>query len=186
MARQTLETLVASAVDVTSAALGLVARVDGDALRVVSAVGSAATAARAGELVDHVLAPGGTAAFVVGSGQPIAAQPGAGDTRASDDAVLLGGTTPTSVLCVPCVWDDEVIGALQLMNKAGGGSFSFDDVEVATVLGTIAGAALAEGVEAVGHRSAAELGNELRRLEGADPAAFHAVATVVEALLARS
>lgn len=170
----------------TGAALGFVASVDGDTLRIVTAVGAAGSDGPApGTLVGQALDPGGTAAFVVGSGQPIAAQPGPGDARASDDAALLG-SAPVSVLCVPCVWEDEAVGALQLVNKAGGGAFSFDDVEVVSILGTIAGAALAEGVESAGHRTAAELGAELRRLEGADPATFRAVASVLEALLART
>jgi GAF domain-containing protein len=166
--------------------LGFVAAVEGEALRVVSAVGGAGAGVAPGTLVGQTLDPGGTAAFVVGSGQPIAAQPSPGDARAADDAATLGGVLVTSLLCVPCVWDDEAIGALQLVNKAGDGPFSFDDVEVVTILGSIAGAVLAEGVEGAGHRSAGELAGELRRLEASDPARFREVATVVEALLART
>ena len=76
------------------------------------------------------------------------------------------------MLCVPCLHDDAVLGALELVDKAGGGPFSFDDVELVTLLGGIAGAALSvRGTEVV-PRSPAEFATELARLASSDPGAY--------------
>ena len=83
---------------------------------------------------------------------------------------------PASVLCVPCAHDDDVLGVLELVDKAGGGPFTFDDVELITVLANIAGSALAESAGGV-VRSPDELGGELRQLAADDPTAYVAVAS---------
>ena len=187
IAALTLEAVVAGAVDATGSELGFVAGIVGDGLRILTAAGASITGRPSpGELVGQELRSGGTAGWVVGSGQPVAVQLTPEDPRVADEALLLGGEPPKNVLCVPCVWDDEPLGALQLVNKYGGAKFTFDDVEIVTLLGTVAGAALAEDSTDAGHRSAVELGGELRRLESADPATFRAVATMLEALLGRS
>lgn len=179
--------MVAGAVDATGAELGFVAGIDGDGLRILTAAGASIEGRPSpGDLIGRPLRPGSTAGWVVGSGQPVAVQLSSDDPRVADEAALLGGQPPKNVLCVPCVWDDEPIGALQLVNKYGGAKFTFDDVEIVTLLGTVAGAALAEDSADAGHRSAAELSGELRRLESADPATFRAVATMLEAVLGRS
>ena len=174
-----LHTILSSAGAVTAATQGWILEPDGDQLKVVAAIGS-------GDLVGtRVPAETGTAGYVLASGQPVAMMPRADDPAASEGVVGLLGIRPASVLCVPCAHDDEVLGVLELVDKAGDGAFTFDDVELSTVLANIAGSALRDRDPGVSVRSADELGAELHQLSGADPAAYVRVATVLEALLAR-
>ena len=134
----------------------------------VAAIGS-------GELVGtRVPAEGGTAGYVLASGQPVAMMPRADDPAATEGVVGVLGIRPASVLCVPCAYDDEVLGVLELVDKAGGGAFTFDDVELATVLANIAGSALRDRGPAVAVRPADELAADLRQLSAADPASLRA------------
>jgi hypothetical protein len=78
-----------------------------------------------------------------------------------------------------------VVGALELVDKAGGKAFSYDDVELVTLLGGIAGAALSvSGLEAA-VRPPAEFSAELAQLASSDPVAYARLSVVLEALLAR-
>ncbi len=173
-----LHTILSSAGAVTAAGQGWILEPRGDELEVVAAIGS-------GELVGiRVPAEGGTAGYVLASGQPVAMMPRAEDPAASEGVVGVLGIRPASVLSVPCAFDDEVLGVLELVDKAGG-AFSFDDVELSTVLANIAGSALRDRDPAVSVRPPDELAADLRQLSAADPATYVRVATVLEALLAR-
>jgi len=174
-----LQSVLGSACDVTGAAVGWVLVPRGDALEVVAAVGAA-------DLIGaEVASDAGTAAYVLASGQPMAMTPRPDDPVASGGVAALVGVQPTAVLCVPCAHDDEVLGVLELVDKRDGGPFSFDDVELVTVLSNIAGAALRPDPATREVRSPEELFADLRQLAGADPTAYIGVATVLEALLAR-
>lgn len=119
---QVLEAIVAAAIEATEAAAGcvLLAGAGGD-LRVVASAGR----------------PGGEAAardpagYVVASGQPIALSPAGGSFGVA-----------TSVLCVPCAAGDAVVGALAVVDKAEGATFTYEDLELATLLAGIAGTVL--------------------------------------------
>jgi GAF domain-containing protein len=177
-----LQVLLETAVDATGAGQGWIVAVDGDELRVVNAKGHAGSA-----MVGSTLPAGsGSVGFVVASGQPLALTPRADDPRTQDDLVASLGEPLTSVVCVPCGGDDAVHGALQLVNKAGGEAFSFDDVELATLLAGIAGAALEASGSGPDVRSPAELGADLARLADADPAGYARLALVVGTLLDRA
>jgi hypothetical protein len=95
------------------------------------------------------------------------------------------GRVPASVLCVPCHYDDAVVGALELVDKPGGAPFSFDDVELVTLLGSIAGAALSASGAEVMARPPNEYARELAQLAASDPVAYARLSVVLEALLAR-
>jgi len=173
-----LHTILREAGAVTAAGQGWILEPKGDELEVVAAIG-------AGDLVGRrVPAEGGTAGYVLASGQPVAMMPRPDDPASQAGVVGLLGLSPSSVLCVPCAHDDDVLGVLELVDKAGG-AFSFDDVELSTVLANIAGSALREQGPAFSARPADELAGELRQLSATDPAAYVRVATVLEALLAR-
>jgi len=174
-----VQAVVSSAVGATAASAGWALALRGDRLVVVGAVG-------AGELVgSEAPADAGTAGFVVNSGQPMAMAVRGDDTRLGEGVLARLERRPTSVLSVPCATSDAVVGVLEMVDKAGAATFSFDDVELATLLAGIAAAAMeAEGAE-VTVRSPDELGGELRRLAGADPGAYAQVASLVEAILAR-
>jgi GAF domain-containing protein len=87
------------------------------------------------------------------------------------------------VLCVPC-GDDEIVGALELVDKAGGAAFSFDDVELATLLAGIAGVAIEARADGPAAPSARELASGLERLAATDAARYDTVARAVAALVA--
>lgn len=174
-----VQAVVDSAVAATAASAGWVMVLRGDRLSVVAALG-------AGDLIGtDVPADAGTAGFVVNSGQPMAMAVREGDARLSEGALALLAQRPSSVLCVPCTAADTVLGVLELVDKAGDTSFSFDDVELTSLLAGIAAAALEADEGDVAVRSPEELGAELRRLATADPSAYAQVATLIEAILAR-
>jgi GAF domain-containing protein len=176
-----LQAITRVALDASGATSSWVLALEGERLRAVGAAGE-----RAGELLGVEWPAGaGTAGYVVSSGQPIAIAPRGADRRLAEGLGAQLGRVPTSVLCVPCLHDDAVLGALELVDKAGGGPFSFDDVELVTLLGSIAGAALSVGGTEVAPRSPAEFATELARLASSDPGAYGALSVLLEALLAR-
>jgi GAF domain-containing protein len=131
----------------------------------------------------RVPAGSGVAGYAVSSGQPLALSP------RSDEALFVGGVEellgpapPANVVCVPCESDGRVVGALQLVDKPAG-SFTFDDVEIVTLLGSVAGAALAEATPGVPVPSPPTLGRELELLAATDPLRYGRVASIFEALL---
>jgi hypothetical protein len=144
--------------------------------RVVEAVGPHAATLGAGAWPR-----GGVVSFVVESDQPAALVPRAGVELSADVESVLG-RLPSSLLVVPCAGDAGTVGAIGLVDKAGGGSFSFDDLELATMLGPVAGAALlAEREPEVA--DPATLAAGLLRLSSANPARYERVAAVVSAML---
>jgi GAF domain-containing protein len=176
-----LQAIARAALDGTGADTSWVLSLEGERLRALGAAGP-----RAGELLGVELPVGvGTAGYVVSSGQPMAIAPRGADARLVDGLGARLGRVPASVLCVPCHHDDAVVGALELVDKAGGGPFSFDDVELVTLLGTIAGAALSVAGTEVIARPPAEFASELAQLAVSDPAAYARLSVVLEALLAR-
>jgi GAF domain-containing protein len=184
--RPLLQAIVTAAVDATAAGAGWIASVvDGTDLAAVAVASGDPT------IVDRVLwhrtgLGSGAAGMVVQSGQPIALG-ASGSTTIDPWASALLGRDPTSLVCVPCHDDDQPVGALQLVDRVGGGPFTFDDVEIATLLAPIAGAALAEGAGAASRvASPAQLGADLGRLADADPARYAAIAQAVAALVAQS
>jgi GAF domain-containing protein len=177
-----LQAIVEAATEATAATDGWILAARDDRLHVLAAAGD-----RPGQVLGASVPAGeGTAGYVVASGQPLALAPRRDDARAAAGVSRLNGLQPTSVLCVPCADEDSVAGALEVVDKAGGGRFSLDDVELATLLGGIAGAALVEITgSAAGVPSPAELAGGLERLAGAEPARYAALAATVSALLDR-
>lgn len=175
-----LDALLRAAVDATGAAAGCLFAWDGTDLAAVAGAGDGGPA-----LVGRRLAAGDTSAgFVVSSGQPIAVSGRSGGGRRSAVGSLLERDA-MSVLCVPCTSDEGTVGALELIDKAGA-PFSIDDVELATLLAGVAGAALADTDGR--HPAVADpsvLGADLARLAAEDPARYRAVAGMVAILLDR-
>jgi len=174
-----LQAVTDSAVGATGAAAGWVMALRDERLTVLAAFGAASIVG------TDVAAGEGTAGFVATSGQPMAMAARAGDARLSEGVLGLLPEQPSSVLCVPCTAADTVVGVLELVDKAGGGTFTFDDVELASLLAGIAAVAIESDEGDVAVRAPDELGAELRRLAAADPAGYVQVATLVEAILAR-
>jgi GAF domain-containing protein len=107
------------------------------------------------------------------------------DPRLSSGVVAAIGHPPATVLCIPCESGDGVNGVLEIVDKVDGAMFSFDDVELATLLAGVAGVAIeAEGSDRRAAPSPDELAGELRRLAAADPNRYGAVASVLAAVIA--
>jgi GAF domain-containing protein len=180
-ARPTLRALVQAAVEATGADRGwlLAAGAAGadsndGAFTVAAAFGHDAAAASVGA----TRARRGSAAFAFASGQPAATRPRPDDL----DNHGAGGTdgVPFALLVVPCMSDD-VHGVLELVDPSGG-AFGFDDVETASLLADIAGAALAEPMPTWEPPSPERLVVLLSSLASRDPARYAEVARFVEAM----
>ena len=176
-----LQALVEAAVIGTGGTDGWLLIPRGTALEAVAAAGPHA-ADVLGAMVD---ADAGAAGFVLGSGQPMALSPRADDPRAAQGVAAIIGHRPRSVLCIPCESDDGVAGVLEIVDKSDHAMFSFDDVELATLMAGVAGVA----VETLGASRARapgpdELAGELRRLGANDPSRYEVVASLIASLIA--
>jgi GAF domain-containing protein len=175
-----MQALVTAAVDATGAAGGWLLQREHDELVVRAAHGD-----DPGQLIGRRVPLSGTAGFVVSSSQPLALSNVGADARfASDrDNALL--PCSNSVLSVPCSDEDQTRGVLEIVDKAGGAGFSYDDLELVTLLADIAGPMLAhtdDSGRAVPEPH--ELADALNRLAVSNPIRYAALATAISSLLA--
>jgi GAF domain-containing protein len=84
----------------------------------------------------------GIAGLVAASGQPMSVSDIEKDPRLATDIARSVGYWPSSILCVPLVSDDKVIGVLELFDKEGAPSFSPADGEVLGLFGNLAAIAI--------------------------------------------
>lgn len=175
-----LDAVVQAAVQMTGAAAGWLVVDHDDRLQVVAIAGEGTQAI----LGRTVPSGSGAAGFVVASGQPLALAGSSDEARLAEGVPALLGRISRAVLCVPCADDNAVLGALELVDKNAGARFTFDDVEIATVLAGIGAAALSRALPLSSAPSPAELAGDLQRLAAIDPNRYHAVATALDALLA--
>ena len=71
----------------------------------------------------------GIAGLVAVSGQPMAVSDAAKDPRQAADIAESVGYAPESILCVPLVYEDGVMGVLELLDREGAPSFNASDME---------------------------------------------------------
>jgi len=119
--------IVATAAQVLRARAGALLLVDEETEELVFEVavgGEAEEVTRFRVPIGH-----GIAGHVAATGQPIAVSEAAADPRAAADIAEQVGYRPDSILCVPLFYDDEVVGVLELLDKADGSSFTPDDME---------------------------------------------------------
>ncbi|HLM19075.1 MAG TPA: GAF domain-containing protein [Acidimicrobiia bacterium] len=175
-----LSAIVQSALEATDATNGWLLALDDESLRIVAASGDHAQ----GVTGSVVAAGAGSAGFVAQSGQPLATMARDDDPLVEAGVSALLGRRPVSLLSVPCTTDDGIIGVLELTDKSGGQRFSFEDVELATMLADIAAVTLAHVAGVVDVvPSPAQLAHQLTNLASADPSRYRAVAPAVEALV---
>jgi hypothetical protein len=176
----TLHAIVRGALEATGAAHGWLLANEEAGLRVV-AVGGDDPAVAVGDVVPGT---GGSYGYVATSGQPLALQPHAGRNDPWSEPHPLVGRVPASICAVPCEGLDNLVGVLEVVDKAAG-PFSFDDVEVVTLLGGVAGAALDDGATTAHDLpDPATIAEELTSLRDADPTRYRRVTVLIEALLA--
>jgi GAF domain-containing protein len=75
----------------------------------------------------------GVAGYVFSTGQPLALSDVARDARFGRETAEQTGYVPRSLVAVPLIDDEGVLGVLEVLDKRGDGSFDLHDVELATV-----------------------------------------------------
>lgn len=178
--RPTLQALLRGAIESTGADRGwLLALVD-DHFEVLAADAAPGAPGRSvAALVGTHRDRRGVAGLAAATGQPAAVRPRAGDA----DNEGAGGSSgvPMAVLAAPCL-DGDVVGVLELVRDASG--FGFDDVETASMLAEIAGAALRDpSITVPAPPSPEQLGAALAALADRDPRRYADVARVVAGLV---
>jgi GAF domain-containing protein len=77
----------------------------------------------------------GIAGGVALSGLPLAVSHASADKRWAKDIGQIVGYTPESIACVPLIYEDGLIGALELLDKDGAESFSPADLHLLGLFG---------------------------------------------------
>jgi GAF domain-containing protein len=106
----------------------------------------------------------GIAGLVAVSGQPMAVSDAASDPRQAADVARAAGYTPGTILCVPLLYDEDVIGVLELLDREGAPSYDARDMATLGLFANQAAVAI-EQSRAQGDL-AALLGGVLASLEG--------------------
>ena len=75
----------------------------------------------------------GVAGYVFSTGQPLALSDVASDARFGRDTAERTGYVPRSLIAVPLLDDEGILGVLEVLDKRGDGGFDLRDVELATV-----------------------------------------------------
>jgi GAF domain-containing protein len=75
----------------------------------------------------------GVAGYVFSTGQPLALSDVARDARFGRDTAEQTGYVPRSLIAVPLVDDEGILGVLEVLDKRGESGFDLRDIELATV-----------------------------------------------------
>jgi GAF domain-containing protein len=75
----------------------------------------------------------GVAGYVFATGQPIALADVAGDARFGRRTAEQTGYVPRSLVAVPLIDDEGILGVLEVLDKRGGGGWDLRDIELAGV-----------------------------------------------------
>jgi signal transduction protein with GAF and PtsI domain len=135
-----LELLVGTAAQVLSAQAASLLLLDRATNELVFEVALGAAGAEASKF--RVPVGQGIAGWVAASGQPVARSDLAQDPHFATDMAERIGYVPRTILAIPLRLDDEVIGVVELFDKANGQPFTADDMEVLDQFGRAAAAAI--------------------------------------------
>ena len=174
--RPTYQAIVNQALAATGAATGWLLAVTEQGFEVLARSGAAVDVAPVGTMVEPV----GARAYVVATGQPVALLPEPGDPSHRD----AGGSPrgPSSVLAVPC-GVEHVVAVLELADKPDATSFTYDDIDLVSLLAPVAAAALTERPpEGPAAPSPQQLGGALIDLAAESPDRYALAARLVEAM----
>lgn len=126
----------------------------------------------------------GARGYAVSSGQPAALRPQGSDS--SNQGAGGAADVPRSILAAPC-GSEDVVGVMELVDKPDDAGFTFDDVEIVSLLADVAGAAISSDDGADVEVAPPErLGVELASLAARDSRRYADVARVIEAMLGQS
>jgi GAF domain-containing protein len=95
----------------------------------------------------------GIAGLVAVSGQPMAIADASQDPRQASDIAKGTGYIPQSILCVPLIYGERIIGVLELLDKEGVPTFGAQDMEMLGLFANQAAVAI-EQSRARGHLGA--------------------------------
>jgi len=84
----------------------------------------------------------GIAGLVAMTGQPMAIADARTDARHASSIAEQTGYLPNSLLCVPLVFADEIVGVLELMDKDGAEAFDGTDMEILGLFAQLAAVAM--------------------------------------------
>lgn len=84
----------------------------------------------------------GVAGYVFASGQPLALSDVERDARFGRTTAERTGYVPRSLVAVPLIDDEGILGVLEVLDKRGGGSFDLRDIELASVFARQAAVAI--------------------------------------------
>jgi GAF domain-containing protein len=125
---QLLEIIVETAARVTSAEAASLFLIDEETQELVFEV---ALGQKAEEVRKFRVPMGhGIAGLVAVTGQPMMVSDVQDDPRHASDISQSIGYVPRTILCVPLLYDDQVIGVIELFDKLGGQPFSMDDMDI--------------------------------------------------------
>lgn len=104
----------------------------------------AAAVGQKAETVKKVRVPlgRGVAGLVAATGQPMAVSDAQSDARHAAEIAEHIGYRPQTILCVPLLHDEEVIGVLELLDKEGAASFGPVDMSTLTLFAEQAAVAI--------------------------------------------
>ena len=80
----------------------------------------------------------GIAGYVAASGQPIAISEAASDPRFEREIAEAVDYVPNTILCVPLILNDSVIGLLELIDKTGVQPFTTTDMDILGMFANLA------------------------------------------------
>src|SRR5439155_15449252 len=80
--------------------------------------------------------------LVAATGQPMAIADAQADPRHATDIAQRIGYSPKSILCVPLIYKDEVVGVFELLDKESAASFSPSDIATLGLIANHAGVAV--------------------------------------------
>jgi GAF domain-containing protein len=137
--QELLQLIISTTAELVGAEEGSLLLVDEETGELVFNVSSDET----GKLVEQRIPAGqGVAGWVVEHGQAVLIDDPANDPRFYRGVDTAVGSTTQSLLAVPLVVKDRVLGALEAINKKNGGAFNASDLERAEALASLASVAI--------------------------------------------
>ena len=123
-----LQTIVEAAARIFGAAAASIALVDEHAGQIVFRV--AYGAGSEAVIGMRIAMDQGIAGYVANTGQPIAISNVQTDPRFARDTAQRTGYVPKSILAMPLIVDDRVIGVMEVLDKISASSFGMQDMEL--------------------------------------------------------
>lgn len=122
----------------------------------------------------------GIAGYVVMTGQPLTVSRADEDSRFNRSFAEEVGYIPKSILAVPLLQDEDVLGVIEVLDKDSGQPFGMEDIELLTIFANQAGMAISQSQQIANLQQMLIIG--LKRLVSAGPDAGPGTAELLTAL----